>query len=73
MKDQIKISEFDDYALPVEEDVVQRLIGRIVNMNTEESNKLNESNIGMINLSDDHQGEVAKIQLQLSEIAAAGQ
>lgn len=42
-------------------------------MNTEESNKLNEENIGMINLSDDHQGEVAKIQLQLSEIAAAGQ
>jgi hypothetical protein len=59
------VESFDEYGLPVED--VQRLIGRIININPEEP-KLNESNIGILNLSEDNTGVLQKIKLQLSGV-----
>ena len=42
-------------------------MGRIINMNIEDP-KLNESNIGIINLSEENGGGLSKIKLQLSEV-----
>lgn len=46
---------------------MQRLIGRIVNMNIDDP-KLNETNIGLLNLSDENGGSISKIKLQLAEV-----
>lgn len=67
LKEQLKVEQFDDYGLPVIDS--QRLIGRIVNMNQEDS-KLNETNIGLLNLSEENGGGISKIKLQLGEVQA---
>ena len=46
----------------------QRLIGRIINMNPLEDPKLNESNVGLLNLNEENGGNVQKIKLQLSDV-----
>ena len=66
MKQQLNIDSFDEFGLPVLD--VQRLIGRIININSSEDPKLNESNIGLINLNDDNGGNLNKMKLQLSEV-----
>lgn len=47
----------------------QRLIGRIVNLNPEEP-KLNDGNIGLLNLSEENGGGISKVRLQMSEVPA---
>lgn len=56
MKQQLRIEHFDEFDLPVND--TQRLIGRIINMNPLEDPKLNESNIGLLNLNDENGGNV---------------
>ena len=65
LKDQLKVEQFDDYGLPVQD--TQRLVGRIINMNHEDP-KLNDGNIGLLNLSEENNGGISKIKLQLSEV-----
>ena len=60
MKQQLKTEQFDDFGLPVMD--LQRLIGRIININPEDQ-KLNESNIGLLNLSDENEGNSQKLKL----------
>jgi hypothetical protein len=60
MKEQLKTEQFDDFGLPVMD--LQRLIGRIININPEDQ-KLNESNIGLLNLSDENEGNSQKLKL----------
>lgn len=64
-KQQLKTDQFDDYGLPVSD--TQRLIGRIINMDRDDP-KLNESNIGLLNLSDENGGGISKIKLHLTEV-----
>lgn len=65
MKEQLRGDQFDDFGLPVQD--TQRLIGRIINLSIDEA-KLNESNIGLLNLSDENGGGISKIKLQLGEV-----
>lgn len=44
-----------------------RMIGRIININPEDD-KLNEFNIGLLNLDEENQNGVYKIKLNLSEL-----
>jgi hypothetical protein len=60
MKQQLKTEQFDDFGLPVMD--LQRLIGRIININPEDQ-KLNETNIGLLNLSDENEGNSQKLKL----------
>jgi hypothetical protein len=60
MREQLKTEQFDDFGLPVMD--LQRLIGRIININPEDQ-KLNESNIGLLNLSDENEGNSQKLKL----------
>ena len=64
-KEQMRVEQFDEYGLPVED--MQRLIGRVINMNPEEP-KLNEQNIGLINLNEENGGMLQKIKLQISDL-----
>jgi DNA polymerase alpha subunit B len=48
-------------------DEVQRVIGRVVNLNQEES-KLNDTNVGLLNLSEENSDEIRKIKLILGEL-----
>ncbi len=66
MKQQLRIDHFDEFDLPVND--TQRLIGRIINMNPLEDPKLNESNVGLLNLNEENGGNVQKIKLQLSDV-----
>lgn len=45
----------------------QTIIGRVVAFNPEEA-KLSESNVGLINLSEDQQFGVYKLKLNMSEV-----
>ncbi len=62
----MRIEHFDEFDLPVND--TQRLIGRIINMNPLEDPKLNESNVGLLNLNEENGGNVQKIKLQLSDV-----
>ena len=46
---------------------LQRVVGRVVNLSHEEA-KLNESNIGLLNLSEENGGGIHKLKLQLAEL-----
>jgi len=54
-KQQLGLDTFDEFGLPVLD--TQRLIGRIVNVNQEDP-KLQENNVGLINLNDENGGSV---------------
>ena len=66
MKQQLNIDSFDEFGLPVQD--VVRLIGRIININSVEDPKLNETNVGLLNLNEENGGNVQKIKLQLSDV-----
>lgn len=59
-KSQLRADSFDNLGLPATD--LQRIIGRIVNLNHEET-KLNDTNIGLLNLSDENTGGIYKIKL----------
>lgn len=63
-KQQLKVDQFDDYGLPVLD--VQRLLGRVINMEGD-GQKLDESNVGILNLSDENGGGISKIKLHLAD------
>jgi hypothetical protein len=65
MKQQLNIDNFDEFGLPVQD--VVHLIGRI---NSIEDPKLNETNVGLLNLNEENGGNVQKIKLQLSEVGS---
>jgi len=56
MKQQLNIDSFDEFGLPVQD--VVRLIGRIININFADDPKLNETNIGLLNLNEENGGNV---------------
>jgi L-serine deaminase len=68
MKQQLNIDSFDEFGLPVQD--VVHLIGRIININSIEDPKLNETNVGLLNLNEENGGNVQKIKLQLSEVGS---
>jgi hypothetical protein len=56
MKQQLNIDSFDEFGLPVQD--VVRLIGRIININSADDPKLNETNIGLLNLNEENGGNI---------------
>lgn len=60
LKQQIGVEQFDDFGLPVQD--TQRLIGRIINMSSEDP-KINETNLGLLNLSEENGGGMSKVKL----------
>lgn len=65
MKQQLNQQAFDEMGDPSPD--CMRLIGRIININPEEG-KLNEFNIGLLNLNEDNQYGVHKMKLNMSEV-----
>ena len=43
------------------------IIGRVITLHSEDQTKLRETNVGLINSSDDSQTNVFKVKLNLSE------
>jgi hypothetical protein len=66
IKQQLNIDSFNEFGLPVQD--VVRLIGRIIKINSVEDPKLNETNVGLLNLNEENGGNVQKIKLQLSDV-----
>jgi hypothetical protein len=66
MKEQLRCDQFDEFGLPATD--CQRLIGRVINVNPDDNSKLCESNIGLLNLSDENTGGVYKLKLQLGDL-----
>ena len=64
-KHQLGLDSFDEFGLPVHD--TQRLIGRIVNVNQEDP-KLQENNVGLLNLNEENGGNVQKMKLQLNDV-----
>ncbi len=65
MKLQLHTEAFDHMGDPNPECL--RMIGRIININPEDD-KLNEFNIGLLNLDEENQNGVYKIKLNMSEL-----
>lgn len=66
MKEQLRCDQFDEFGLPATD--CQRLIGRVINVNPDDNSKLCDSNIGLLNLSDENTGGVYKLKLQLGDL-----
>jgi hypothetical protein len=49
---------------------VQRIIGRVININPTEEPKLQEGNIGLLNIDEDNENKVFKVRLNMSEVAS---
>ena len=47
---------------------MQRIIGRVININPDENSKLCDSNIGLLNLSDDNSGPIQKLKLNVTNL-----
>ena len=67
LKDQLKIDQFDEFGLPLH-DEVQRICGRIINMSTEDD-KLKNDSIGIFNIGDSQGSKTYKLKLNMSEMA----
>jgi len=66
MKKDLKVDEFEEFGLPIQDCV--RIIGRVVNMSTEEE-KLKEDSIGLFNLGDEMSStKQYRVKLNLSEV-----
>ena len=61
LKAQFKVEEFDQFAQPITDCV--RVVGRVVNL-SEDDGKLNESCVGLINISN----EVPRVKLNLQQV-----
>lgn len=66
LKEQLKIDQFDEFGLPLH-DEVQRICGRIINMSTEDD-KLKNDSIGIFNIGDSQGSKTYKLKLNMSEM-----
>ena len=62
---QLNISQFDEFGLPVH-DEVQKICGRVINTNTEDD-KLKLDSIGLFNVGEDSGNRTYKLKLNMSE------
>jgi len=60
------MEQFDDMGQPTSD--CCRIIGRVINFNPEEGNKLSELNMGLVNLSEDMSAGVYKMKINMSEV-----
>ncbi len=65
-KKQFNVEKFDDFGLPMPNEC-KRIIGRVVNLSSEEP-KLNSSNVGLINMTEDSMTGVQKLKLNITEV-----
>lgn len=65
-KEDLRCDEFSEFGEPVQDCV--RLIGRVINLSTEDAATLNQDCIGLFNLGDENSSTKYRVKLNLHEV-----